>query len=98
MSEAAEPALRAANTFEAAIGGAIDSLTIWRHQLIPPILLGLAMLFDSWDAVVLAQIMPALLREWDFGLIIAGWLISAGFAGQFLGAFAFGPFAERFGR
>jgi len=42
--------------------------------------------------------MPALLAEWHFGLVVAGWLLSAGYAGQFLGAFAFGPLAERYGR
>jgi putative MFS transporter len=98
VESAPESRPRAASSFEAEIGARIDSLTNWRHQLIPPVLLGLAMLFDSWDAVVLAQAMPALLREWDFGLVIAGSLISVGFAGQFLGAFAFGPFAERYGR
>src|SRR6478735_1567902 len=89
---------REATSFEAAIGANIDSLTTFRHQLLPPILLGLTMLFDSWDAVVLAQAMPALLDEWHFGLLVAGWLISAGYCGQFLGAFAFGPLAERHGR
>jgi putative MFS transporter len=98
MSRAARAAAVPATPFEAAVGARIDGLTSWRHRLVPPVLLGLAMLFDSWDAVVTAQILPALIHVWTLDPVMTGWLISAGYAGQFLGAFAFGPPAERYGR
>lgn len=98
MSRAARAVPVPATPFEAAVGARIDGLTSWRHRLVPPVLLGLVMLFDSWDAVVTAQVMPALIHGWRLDPVMTGWLISAGYAGQFLGAFVFGPFAERHGR
>jgi putative MFS transporter len=83
---------------EIAVSERIDALVSWRHRLLPPILLGTVMLFDSFDAVVLAQIIPSLIREWQIGPVIAGSLISVGYAGQFCGALAIGPLAERYGR
>jgi putative MFS transporter len=88
----------ATTPFEAAVGARIDGLANWYHRLVPPLLLGVVMLFDSWDAVVLAQTMPALVREWHVGPVLIGTMISIGYGGQFLGAFAFGPLAERYGR
>jgi len=98
MSRAVRAAPVPATPFEAAVGARIDGLSTWRHRLVPPVLLGLVMLFDSWDAVVTAQVMPALIHLWKLDPVMTGWLISAGYAGQFLGAFIFGPFAERYGR
>lgn len=98
MSGAGRSIPVAATPFEAAVGARIDGLTNWRHGVVPPLLLGLVMLFDSWDAVVVAHTMPALIREWHVGPVLVGSMISIGYAGQFLGAFAFGPFAERYGR
>jgi MFS transporter, putative metabolite:H+ symporter len=55
-------------------------------------------LFDSWDSVVIAFTLPVLVGEWKLSALQAGWLISAGYGGQFLGALIFGSLAERFGR
>jgi putative MFS transporter len=56
------------------------------------------MLFDSWDSVVIAYTLPVLIGEWKLSALQSGWLISAGYLGQFLGAIVFGSLAERFGR
>jgi putative MFS transporter len=64
---------------------------------LPP-LLGLLMLFDSWDSVVIAYTVPLIRAEWGFDALHQGWLISAGYGGQFVGALLFGAVAERWGR
>src|SRR5262249_33436757 len=42
--------------------------------------------------------MPSLRQEWSLTALEIGPIISAGFAGQLIGALLFGPLAERFGR
>jgi MFS transporter, putative metabolite:H+ symporter len=56
------------------------------------------MLFDSWDSVVIAFTLPVLVGEWGLSALQAGWLISAGYGGQFVGAIVFGALAARYGR
>ncbi len=70
----------------------------WRLRDKAPYLLGLLMLFDSWDSVVIAYTLPSIIAEWGLSALQAGWLISAGYGGQFLGAIFFGTVAERRGR
>jgi putative MFS transporter len=80
------------------IGTALDGGGHWRLRRRIPWLLGLVMLFDSWDSVAIAFILPSIAREWSLGALQSGWLISAGYGGQFLGAIACGWLAERHGR
>jgi len=56
------------------------------------------MLFDSWDATVIAYTLPSIIGEWKLTPISAGWLVSAGYGGGFIGAILFGALAERHGR
>src|SRR5262245_24089363 len=56
------------------------------------------MLFDSWDSVVIAFTLPVLTAQWTLTPLESSWLVSAGYAGQFLGAIVFGSVAERRGR
>ncbi len=56
------------------------------------------MLFDSWDSVVLAYILPVIRAEWALEPLKASWLPFCGFGGQFVGAIVFGSLAERYGR
>src|SRR5690606_5485212 len=56
------------------------------------------MLFDSWDSIVIAFTLPVISAEWSLSPLQSGWLISAGYGGQFLGAITFGSMAERYGR
>lgn len=80
------------------VGREIDSLRSLRVRLWAPMLLGVIMLFDSWDSVVIAYVMPSLIKQWQIGPTEIGALISAGYAGQFLGAILLGRLAERVGR
>jgi len=70
----------------------------WRLRGRLPYLLGFAMLFDSWDSIVIAYTLPSIIAEWKLSALDAGWLISAGYGGQFVGAIGFGALAERWGR
>lgn len=93
-----DPQPIAAASAEGRVGDALDGLKTFRARLWAPVLLGIIMLFDSWDSIAIAYVMPSLVAEWNIGPGIAGSLISAGYVGQFLGAMLLGGLAERFGR
>jgi putative MFS transporter len=59
---------------------------------------GLAHFSDAFDALAIAFVMPVLVGLWDVSPAEVGFLISAGYAGQMVGAIAFGWLAERIGR
>jgi len=54
--------------------------------------------FDAFDSLTIAFILPVLVGLWKINPSEIGLLISAGFAGQLLGALALGWAAERYGR
>jgi MFS transporter, putative metabolite:H+ symporter len=59
---------------------------------------GLAHFSDAFDALAIAFVLPVLVSLWDVSPAEVGFLISAGYAGQMVGAMAFGWLAERIGR
>ena len=83
---------------EAAIGDVLDNLKNFRHNFWTPGLLGFIMLFDSWDSVAMALVAPSIAREWGLAPLQLGFLISASYMGQFIGAVSLGYIAERLGR
>jgi MFS transporter, putative metabolite:H+ symporter len=54
--------------------------------------------FDAFDSLTIAFILPVLVGLWKISPSEIGLLISAGFAGQLLGALALGWAAEKYGR
>lgn len=80
------------------VGRALDGAGDWKIRSLAPYLLGLLMLFDSWDSIVIAYALPVIIGEWKLSALAAGTLVSVGYGGQFLGALMFGFVAERFGR
>src|SRR5687767_13216899 len=60
--------------------------------------MGSATFFDAFDALSLAFVLPVLVRLWGITPVQIGWLIAAGYLGQFAGALLFGGLAERYGR
>jgi putative MFS transporter len=80
------------------VGEALDGVGSWSLRAKAPWLLGLLMLFDSWDSTVIAYVLPVLREHWSLSGLQSGWLASAGYGGQFLGAIVFGSVAERHGR
>ena len=80
------------------VGNALDGAGSWNVRSRAPWLLGFLMLFDSWDSVVIAFTLPVITAEWSLSPLEASSLVSAGYAGQLIGAIAFGSLAERRGR
>jgi len=80
------------------IAARIESLpsSQWNQRI--AVLLGAATFFDAFDALTVAFIMPSILLEWHLSTINAAWLVSAGYAGQAVGAVVIGALAERYGR
>ncbi len=62
------------------------------------IIIGVATFFDAFDALTIAFVLPVLVPMWKLAPQQIGLLISAGFAGQLVGAIFFGWVAGRYGR
>lgn len=82
----------------AAIGAMLDADAGWALRRWAPWLIGAMMLFDSWDIIIIAYMMPYLSEEWGLDTFTTGWLLSSAAIGQFFGALGIGWLAERFGR
>lgn len=80
------------------VGDTLDGPGAWSNRAKAPWLLGLLMLFDSWDSVVIAFTLTVIRAEWGLTPVQASLLVSAGYAGQLVGAIGFGSLAERYGR
>lgn len=98
QSRNSAPRTATLDPLEARIGLALDELRTFRASIWAPVLLGSIMLFDSWDSIAIAYVMPSVTQEWGIGPAIAGTLISSGYVGQFLGAILLGGLAEQLGR
>jgi putative MFS transporter len=71
--------------------------TSW-WQVQARIIVGVATFFDAFDALAIASILPVIVPLWKLSPQQIGFMISAGFAGQLVGALLFGWIAERYGR
>ena len=90
--------LVASQGLQAAVAERLDQLKSFKVSYWAPLVLGAMMMGDSWDIAVVGYSMPSLRHEWHLTALQVGAILSSGFAGQLLGAFVFGPLAERFGR
>ncbi len=63
---------------EAAVGAVLDELKTFRHRWWAPVLLGVIMLFDSWDAATIAFAMPTMSSEWSLNPLLMGFIMSRG--------------------
>ena len=89
----------------AAPAGAVDNVvarierlpTSWWHVK-TRIIVGVATFFDAFDALAIATVLPVLVPMWKLTGPQIGFMISAGFLGQLIGALLFGWIGERFGR
>ena len=59
---------------------------------------GIAHFSDAFDSLAIAFVLPVLVAVWKIAPAEIGFLISAGYVGQMLGAIGFGWIAEKYGR
>ena len=76
----------------------IDTSKINRFHMSVMFLCALILLLDGYDLVVYGVIMPFIMQEWGLTPIEAGAIGSYGMMGLILGAFIFGPLADKVGR
>src|SRR6185503_16079353 len=104
--------MQAARTVEGSSGGAaasgalnpaellarMESVPFTRWHIWPRVIIGSATFFDAFTALALASAMPVLVREWGLTPLDVGFLLTATYLGQCVGALLFGWLGERFGR
>jgi MFS transporter, putative metabolite:H+ symporter len=86
------------NALAGDIAARIERLPVTSWQVRARLVVGTATFFDSFDALAIAYILPVIVPLWRLTPQEAAFLISAGYAGQLIGALFFGWFAQRAGR
>lgn len=97
-SAAASPDASEAGRRAARLLFRIENIPFSRWHTRARIIMGSATLFDAFDALSLAFVMPVLVGLWHLAPGEIGILIAAGYLGQVIGALGFGWLAERIGR
>jgi putative MFS transporter len=80
------------------VASRIERLPSTRWQVKIRMMIGTATFFDAFDALTIAQVLPALIAVWRLDAGQIGLLISVGYLGQLVGALAMSAVAERRGR
>jgi putative MFS transporter len=83
---------------EADIAARLDRIPTGRFHVRLASYAGTGTFFDGFDAISLAVILPLIVAAFGISFADAGMIISAGYAGQFVGAIAIGFVADRYGR
>lgn len=76
----------------------LERLPVTKTHVLIRLVVGCATFFDGYTSLAIAYAVPVLFRLWHLSPKEIGVVISAGFAGQLLGALIFGFLAERIGR
>jgi putative MFS transporter len=80
------------------ISARLERLPITRRVFWTRNIIGAATFFDGYTVIAIAYAMPVLVKEWGLTSDQTGYILSAGYLGQVLGAILFGWLAERIGR
>ncbi len=83
---------------QAEISARLERLPITRRVFWTRNIIGAATFFDGYTVLAIAYAMPVLVREWALTPAEIGFILSAGYLGQLIGAILFGSLAERYGR
>jgi putative MFS transporter len=83
---------------EASVSARVERLPLSGWHLRMMSYAGLAHFSDAFDSLAIAFVLPVLIGLWKIAPEQIGFLISAGYIGQMVGAVAFGWTAERIGR
>jgi putative MFS transporter len=76
----------------------LEAAPISRWHRAPRVVMGAATFLDAFDTLAIAFVLPVLVPLWRLSSTDVGWIIAAGFMGQFAGSILFGALAERWGR
>jgi putative MFS transporter len=87
-----------AATANAQLVARLERLPVTRRLLLIRIIIGSATFFDAYTVLVIAFAMPSLVEEWSLTPAWVGFILSAGYVGQLIGAILFGWVAEKIGR
>jgi putative MFS transporter len=98
MSQTGGAADGRADNYADTVVARIERLPTSWWQIRTRIIVGVATFFDAFDSLAIATVLPVLVPMWKLSGQDVGFLISAGFVGQLLGALLFGWVAERYGR
>jgi putative MFS transporter len=91
-------AIAAGRQVEAGILARLERLPISRLLVRARLIVGAATFFDGYNTLAIAYALPVLVRMWHLAPTQIGYIISAGYLGQLVGAFFFSWLAERVGR
>ena len=78
--------------------GRLERIPVTKRLLWIRVIIGSATFFDAYTVLVIAFAMPSLVEEWSLTPAWVGLILSAGYAGQLIGAVLFGWVAEKIGR
>lgn len=85
-------------TSQELISARIERLPLSKWHVRMMSIAGIAHFSDAFDSLAIAFVLPVLVGVWHIAPSEIGFLISAGYVGQMLGAIGFGWIAEKYGR